>query len=183
MRLELGNLSLNIGRRVNTIIGAWPHRIVLSNCDVRANRSKYTLWHYDVIQWKHFLRYWPVNSPHKGQWRWPLMFSLICAWLNCYGNNREAGDLRRHRTHYDVTLMVLHECDYLSMPTCCRCLITTVDQETGKKHSRQKPLRDLRQWVYLLIMMTKWKHMFFFTYFSLLALYEGIHKDYHTKGQ
>ena len=24
----------------------------------------------------------PVNSPHKGQWRGALMFSLICAWTN-----------------------------------------------------------------------------------------------------
>ena len=24
----------------------------------------------------------PVNSPHKGQWRGTLMFSLICAWTN-----------------------------------------------------------------------------------------------------
>ena len=26
---------------------------------------------------------------------------LICAWINGWVNNREAGDLRRHRTHYD----------------------------------------------------------------------------------
>ena len=31
-----------------------------------------------------------------------LMFSLICAWINGWINNREAGDLRRHRVHYDV---------------------------------------------------------------------------------
>ena len=30
-------------------------------------------------------------------------FSLICAWMNDWVNNREAGDLRSHRTHYDVT--------------------------------------------------------------------------------
>ena len=48
----------------------------------------------------------PVNSPHKGQWRGALMFSLICAWINGWLNNREAGDLRRHRAHYDVTVMV-----------------------------------------------------------------------------
>ena len=44
--------------------------------------------HDDVIKWKHFPRCWPfvrgihqsqVNSPHKGQWRGTLMFSLICA--------------------------------------------------------------------------------------------------------
>ena len=46
-----------------------------------------------------------VNSPHKGQWRGALMFSLICARMNGWINNREAGDLRRHRAHYDVTVM------------------------------------------------------------------------------
>ena len=42
----------------------------------------------------------PVNSPHKGQWRGALMFSLICARINDWVSNREAGDLRRHRGHY-----------------------------------------------------------------------------------
>ena len=67
-----------------------------------------------VVKWKHFLRYWPfvrgihwspVNSPHKGQWRRALMLSLICAWINGWVNNCEAGDLRHHRAHYDVTVM------------------------------------------------------------------------------
>ena len=76
------------------------------------------LWIHDhVIKWKHFPRYWPfvqeihrslVDSPHKGQWRRALMFSLICAWMNGWVNNREAGDLRRHHTHYDVTVMGHH---------------------------------------------------------------------------
>ena len=47
----------------------------------------------------------PVTSPHKGQWRVALMFSLICIWINDWVNNREAGDLRRYRTHYDVIVM------------------------------------------------------------------------------
>ena len=34
------------------------------------------------------------------------MFSLICAWINGWVNNREAGDLRRHRAHYDVVVML-----------------------------------------------------------------------------
>ena len=71
--------------------------------------------HDDVIKWKHFPRYWPfvrgihrspVNSPHKGQWRGALMLPLICAGINGWVNNREAGDLRRHRTHYDVIVML-----------------------------------------------------------------------------
>ena len=46
-----------------------------------------------------------VNSPHKGQWRGALLFSLICAWINGWVNNRETGDLRRHRAPYDVIVM------------------------------------------------------------------------------
>ena len=65
--------------------------------------------HYDVIKWTHFPRYWPfvrgMNSPHKGQWRGALMFSFICAWTNGWANNREAGDLRRYRAHYDPAIM------------------------------------------------------------------------------
>ena len=47
----------------------------------------------------------PGEFPHKGQWRGALMFSLICVWINGWVNNREAGDLRRYRAHYGVTVM------------------------------------------------------------------------------
>ena len=47
----------------------------------------------------------PVNTPHKGQWRRVLMFSLICGRINDWVNNREAGDLRRYRGHHDVIVM------------------------------------------------------------------------------
>ena len=51
----------------------------------------------DVIKWKHFPCYWPfvkrihrssVNSPHKGQWREALKFSLICVRTNGWVNTR-----------------------------------------------------------------------------------------------
>ena len=70
--------------------------------------------HDDVTKWKHFPRYWsfvrgihwsPVNSPHKGQWRGTLIFPLICASINGWVSNRDAGDLRRYGAHYDVTVM------------------------------------------------------------------------------
>ena len=44
------------------------------------------IFHDDVIKWQHFPRYWPfvrgihrwpVNSPHKGQWRRALMFFYL----------------------------------------------------------------------------------------------------------
>ena len=41
----------------------------------------------------------------KGQWRGALTFSLICAWINGWVNNHEAGNLRCHCAHYDVTVM------------------------------------------------------------------------------
>ena len=67
-----------------------------------------------MTTWKHFTCYWsfvrgihrsPVNSPQKGSWRGALIFSLICLWTIGWVNNRDAGDLRRHRAHYDVILM------------------------------------------------------------------------------
>ena len=70
----------------------------------------------DDVTKGHFPRYWPfvrairrspVNFPHKDQWRGPLIFSLICTWIKGWVNNRKAGDLRRHRTHYGVTVMVI----------------------------------------------------------------------------
>ena len=48
----------------------------------------------------------PGESPQKGQWRGALMFSLICVWIKGRENNREAGDLRRYRAHYDAIVMV-----------------------------------------------------------------------------
>ena len=49
----------------------------------------------------------PVNPLHKGWWRGALMFSLICAWTNRRANNRNAGNLKRHRAHYDVIVMII----------------------------------------------------------------------------
>ena len=80
--------------------------------------AKFTSMHDDVMKWRHFPRNWPfvrgihrspVNSPHKGQWRGALVFSLICVWINGWVNNHEAGDLRHHRTHYVVVVMATSE--------------------------------------------------------------------------
>ena len=61
--------------------------------------------HDDVIEWKHFSRYWPfvrgtdrspVNSPHKGQWRGALVFSMICSWINSWVKKSRGCWLWRH---------------------------------------------------------------------------------------
>ena len=103
-----------------------------------------TLFHDDVIKWKHFPRYWPfvrgihrssVNSSHKGQWRGDLTISLICAWINGWVNNREAGDLRWHRTHYHVTVMpwrcepTLSVCSQYLTAVKCAAALEILDAE------------------------------------------------------
>ena len=85
--------------------------------------------HGDVIKWKHFPRYWPfvrgihrwpVNFPHKGQWRRALTFSLISDWMSGWVNNREAANLRRHHANYDavVILVTLPIVCYIGNGTC-----------------------------------------------------------------
>ena len=90
----------------------WPFRCRYKKC------KGFDL-HDGIIKWKHFPRKWPfvrgihrspVNSPHKGQWRGDLKFSLICVWINDWVHNREAGDLRRCLAHYDVIVMCWLRC-------------------------------------------------------------------------
>ena len=108
----------------NTARKVFPHTAVEPRSNQMAN------WYDDVITWKHFPIYWPfvrrihrspVNSPHKGQWRGALLFSLTCAWVN----NREAGDLRRD--HYDVTVMSW----YRILCAVCHFPYYTVCREAG----------------------------------------------------
>ena len=87
--------------------------------DLRGKRKEHQFYSLpmhddDVIKWEHFPCYWPFvrgihwspeNSPHKGQWHGALKFSLICTWTNSEVNNRDAGDLSTHHTHYDITVM------------------------------------------------------------------------------
>ena len=84
------------------------------SCNMAYAISSYWSFHDDVIKWKYFPRNWPfvrwiprsaVNSPHKGQWRGALMFFFICARINGWVNNCEAGDLRRLRPHYNITVI------------------------------------------------------------------------------
>ena len=99
---------------------------------VSALHRRRHIQHDDVIKWEDFPRYWPfvrgihrspVNSPHKGQWRRALTFSLICARTNAWVNKSEAGDLRRHRAHYDAIVMgnMLQYNQYRNYMYYCGC--------------------------------------------------------------
>ena len=113
---------------------------------IHNNYSGIVIHHDDVIKWKHYPRNWqfvrgihrsPVNSPRKGQWGGALMFSLICAGMNAWVNNREAGDLKRHRANYDVTV----------------CPISRKAQAADIFYQgRQRPVYPIRPKLWLLVM-------------------------------
>ena len=91
----------------------------------------------------------PENSPHKGQWRGALMFSLICVWINDWVNNREAGDLRCHRAHYDVIVMThryasCHSRELKYYNNCSWCQIVEMTAKYAIEVTGTSP-RD--QWV------------------------------------
>ena len=85
------------------------------------NHDNFKTHHAEVTKWEHFPRNWlfvrwiqrpAVDSHRKCQWHGALMFSLICTWVN----NRDAGDLRCRRAHYDVTVTVqAHETQFITI--------------------------------------------------------------------
>ena len=97
----------------------WKSPDILSDfCKKWHLKQNFTIWR--ISWWRHQMEEFsallaivreihrsPVNSPHKGRWCRALMFTLICARINSRVNNRVAGDLRRHRAHYDV-ICLLH---------------------------------------------------------------------------
>ena len=79
---------------------------------VTSTLTQFREFHYDVIKWKHFPRYWPfvrgihrspVNSPQKAGDAELWCFLCSAPWINGRVNIREAGDLRRH---YDVVTVM-----------------------------------------------------------------------------
>ena len=102
--------------------------IVISIDDLAPNRPQI---HDDVIEWKHFPRYWPfVRGIHRSPMNStvPVKFPTQRPVTRSFGvlfdlplnngwvNNREAGDLRRYRAHYDAVFTITH---VLSSQTGC----------------------------------------------------------------
>ena len=88
---------------------------------MRVECEEWTSWkrHDDVIKWKHFRVNGPLCREFTGH-RWvPLTkasdaelwcFLWYVPWINGLVNNREAGNLRAHRAHYDVIVMLRYVC-------------------------------------------------------------------------
>ena len=99
---------------MESFTSSWPPFVREINRSPAKSSLVMIRFHDDVIQWKHFPRHWPfvrgihrspVNSLDRRQWRRALMFSLIYSWMNGWINIDEGGDWRRHRVHYDATVM------------------------------------------------------------------------------
>ena len=124
--------------------------------------------HDDVIKWKHFPRYWPfvreihrspVNFLHKGQWRGALIFALICVRINGWVNNREAGDLRRYRAHYDVIVMITWKYLHTMKPSLINCdsLLSLLSMESRVSQQRKDNLQTYPQNLHLdKLTLTHW---------------------------
>ena len=97
---------------------SWLHQS--HHCEVRKQQTFNPQWHSDaicchrtgstlhdnVIKWKHFPRNWPfVWGIHRSREIPTQRPVMICVWINDWVNNREAGNLRRHRGYYDVNVM------------------------------------------------------------------------------
>ena len=104
----------------------------------------------NFIKWKTFPRYWPfvrgihrspVNSPHKGQWRGALILSLIYVWINSWVNNSKAGDSRRYRVHYDVSVMWIQFLIHVLIPL----LVSLMSINKGAPRAMSDHL--FRQWL------------------------------------
>ena len=105
------------------------------------------------------------NSPVTGEFppqrpvTWSLDFSLIWAWTNDWVNNRDAGDLRRHRAHYDVIVMRV---DLVAYIISFLSVVITVSVYGQTQSSGARPsagtLMAGRVCVDRHFMMTSWRH-------------------------
>ena len=126
-------LSCNDHFSVNKL--HYPGDIAQSWCRMTSSMENFPCYWPFVrgIHWS------PVNSPHKGQWRTALIISLICAWPNSWVNDHNAGDLRRHRAHHDVTVM---EIQHTLFPCGLRC-------KTGWKRKQSRECCMTINWLHI----------------------------------
>ena len=105
-----------------------------------------------------------------------LMFSLICVWINGWLNNREAGDLRRYRAHYDVIVME----GSFSMMTPCHGKAFRITGPLGGNPPER--VSDVKLWhcFFVSLLLTHWgrdkmaaiSQTTFSNTFSWLKMYE-----------
>ena len=126
-----------IQHQTSILLHCWPFVLGIHPPAHGTVWKVYPWWRHQMDTCSAFLALCEGNSPvtgefHwlKGQWRRALMFSLICAWTKGCANNRDTGDLRRHRTHYDVIIMF----HYSGSGSHCGILLRQVCGKMGRRH-------------------------------------------------
>ena len=69
-------------------------------------------------------------------------FLLICAWINIWVIIGEAGDLRRHRAHYDVTVMKIEQ------GGICKLNISVISVWTLGMYHQESNMLCWHTWIY-----------------------------------
>ena len=94
------------------------------------NKMLVTWWRHQMETFSALLAHCEGNSQVTGEFfsQRPVTRSFdaffICTWTNGWVNNRDAGDLRRYRAHYDVTV-IRRICNAENNSMTWRCNLTT----------------------------------------------------------
>ena len=108
-------------------------KLVLKSAHGRFMSNYAQWWRHQMETFSPLLGICAGNSPVPGKFpaQKPVTrnfdFFFICARMNCWINNRESGDLRRHRAHHNVIVMTtknygtyLLTHDQISEQTCIK---------------------------------------------------------------
>ena len=120
---ELTHLGLTLfswappwGGKRNKSCFSWWLYVTLSQDELIKQMGEFVLtawWRHQMETFSALLAICAGNSPVPGEFpaQRPVTrsfdVSLICTRINGWVNNGEAGDLRRHRAHHDLTVMAL----------------------------------------------------------------------------
>ena len=83
----------------------------------------------------------PVNSPHRGQWRGALMFSLSCVWINGWVNNHEAITY-----YYTDVIMSAMASQITNRTTSCSTVYSGADQRKHQSSASLAFMRGIHRW-------------------------------------
>ena len=133
---------------------------VIIACGNISHKIDVSWWRHQMVTFSALLALCVGNSPVAGEFpsQRPVTrgfgVSLICALISGWVNNREAGDLRRHRAHYELIVMctpvkaTIFSCMDLTLRWChnehdgvsnyrrLECLLSRLFMRRSKKTSK-----------------------------------------------
>ena len=122
-------------RTIRVIIG-W-YREDLSKVRVMMTSSNGNIFHFTDLLCGEFTG---NRSQRPVTWSFDIFF-FISAWTNSWANNGDAGALRPHRAHYDVTVM------YLARPGPCVTNVFATRRKNFSQWHRSFQRKLLSHWL------------------------------------